>query len=438
MNITLDKNLLDTYFKLLKPSLKTGKDRVNVSNFERNIDQNLDIIERKTNNHTYQFTNFKKVTTNGRTVNIPTIRDRILIEYLKDTIKQKYKIKLKDRTTIISNLKDILSENIDYYIIRLDIENFFQSIHLNDLLSKIEKSSLLQYREYDLLQKLLSKQATGLPTGLSISNYLSELFLEGFDLRLRRIHANILFYSRYVDDIIIVVAGKVSKTETTKIHNKIESIFKEYKLKMNKSKSESKVLTKDKNSTAIEYLGYTFKRTRKNNTQKREPSLEIGISNDKLQKYTAKINYIFFDFFQNNNEHLLYERLKVLTKKNKMSKKLFAIETNSKFSLKYTSVTFGLSEDYKFINDASFKLVEKKLNQNIHLAKKNIHNRKMRRKLHKMGSINSNSGKINIIDKIPIHSLRSKVNKLDSSTNYSQILKMRKSELLHHYFRMIQ
>ena len=80
----------------------------------------------------------------------------------------------------------------------MDIRKFFDSVPVEDLLEKVEKSTLLGSQEYHLLSNLLISHSHGLVQGISLSNYLSEIYLEKFDMRLKRIHPRVLYSFRYV------------------------------------------------------------------------------------------------------------------------------------------------------------------------------------------------------------------------------------------------
>ncbi|MFT9848079.1 RNA-directed DNA polymerase [Aneurinibacillus sp. REN35] len=424
---------LESYFNYLKPTLKVGLDRISADNYESNLEENLNIILRKVKNRTYKFTKLKQVTRNNRTVNIPTIRDRILIEYLKDKIKQKYKIKPKNRNDIINNLINILSEDIDYYVIKIDINNFFPSISINELKQKFETSSLLQANEYYIFTQLLNDAKNGLPQGLSISNYLSELFLENLDMKLKRVHPRILLYSRYVDDIILVITGKLNKNEKVNLQKYIEKIFISFNLQLNRTKTKYIELLKGSKSDMFEYLGYSFQRLKKNKTS----NLNINISKSKLKKYYKKIDYYIYDFRRNPNIDLLFERLVSFTSINKISKQKIYLRKNTELGFKKSNITFGLIEDYKFANDDSFKKIDTYLTHKIYHLKVKYGNNFS--KLHSLSAVRSKQKqKLINFNKIPLYTVRSKVYKMDKNLTYRQVLSMDKKTLLQRYFNLLQ
>lgn len=429
---TFTYSTLESYFNYLKPTLKVGVDRISAHNYQSDLEENLNIILRKVKNRTYKFTNLKQVTRNNRTVKIPTIRDRILIEYLKDKIKQKYKIKLQNRNDIINNLKNILSEDIDYYIYKIDINNFFPSIPINELKNKIESSSLLQSNEFYLFIQLLNDTKNGLPQGLSVSNYLSELYLENLDMKLKKLHPRILLYSRYVDDIILVITGKLNKNEKKNLGKNIEEIFTSIDLQLNRTKTKYIEFVKCSNSDPFEYLGYSFQRLKDGQSSK----LHINISKKKLKKYYKKIDYYIYDFYKNRDIQLLFERLNAFTSINKISKNKVYLRKDTKFSFKKSSITFGLIEDYKFANDDSFKKIDMYLTHKIyHLRAKYG---KDFNKFYSLSSLKSKEEqKLINFNKIPLSTIKSKVYKMDKTLSYNQVLSMDGKTLLRRYFNLL-
>lgn len=213
MNNTFSKELYDKIYRNISNKLVTDSDRINKEKFEKEYNENFEIINYKINNMTYQFTRFEKKERNGRYVYIPTIRDKIVIEYLKWNLQKKFNIRMQSRDEIISELRCLLKEPINYTVIRLDIKSFFNNIDHGILINKLKKSSLCTTQEFYLIKCILENTGIGVPQGLSISNYLAEIFMESFDIRLRKLNDRISYYSRYVDDIIMVIPGKMTTFE---------------------------------------------------------------------------------------------------------------------------------------------------------------------------------------------------------------------------------
>ena len=78
----------------VKPTV--GIDKVTVANFEEHLDDNLDVISRKVLSGTYRFTNYRqKLIAKGkddcpREINIPTLRDKLVLRALVKVLDDVY------------------------------------------------------------------------------------------------------------------------------------------------------------------------------------------------------------------------------------------------------------------------------------------------------------------------------------------------------------
>ena len=79
----------------ISSSKSTGVDGINGANFSNNIVSEIDIINRKINNGTYNFSNYKqsliiKSEDKTRTISIPTQRDKFVLRALYNILKKTY------------------------------------------------------------------------------------------------------------------------------------------------------------------------------------------------------------------------------------------------------------------------------------------------------------------------------------------------------------
>ncbi|MEH7502930.1 reverse transcriptase domain-containing protein [Neobacillus drentensis] len=314
----------------------------------------MEIIITKYFERKYRFTKFKLTKLRSqRTVYIPTIRDRLVLEFLNKRLIEKFKVKFPNRDDITYSIIQKLSEQLDYYVIRLDIKNFFNTIPQNRLLQKLKDSSLLSSEEYHLVKECLKLIPSGVPQGISISNTLADIFLEGFDYQVKRIHPSISLYSRYVDDILILINGDMSSKEINKLQDKINNIFKFYGLNKNEIKEKQTSFSKKSTTDQFDYLGYSY--------SSKDNKLYLSVSSDKYRKIIKKIDFCYRDYQINQNFNLLEERLNFLTSKIIMTR----IKDKKCF------FSFGISESYKRINEEEWE----KLNK--YLKAKLLSNRKM-------------------------------------------------------------
>jgi len=270
-----------------------------------------------------------------------------ILKQLQRNIYKTFSVKQANRKTIISQLKLSLEDNFPKVIIKTDFKSFYESIPHKQLYTKIEENSLLSYPSKTIIKDILNQywkilvadgvkldtdERVGVPRGLGISAYLSELYLTDFDKIISSL-SNVTFYARYVDDIVIIITPEnraESKTSQNYKEN-IKRIISRYKLEMNNDKT--KIFDFRKSNTErnaskeyeITYLGYKFvisykKEMGTQNVVKRKN--QICMSSNKLERNKKKIIEAFKEFerrivkyagAEKQTNKLLIQRVKILT-----------------------------------------------------------------------------------------------------------------------------
>lgn len=204
-----------------KPSV--GIDGITITSFEKKLDIEMDTINRKVLNQTYNFSFYKeKLISKGRekpprVISIPTIRDKIVLKSIFNTLSEIFSVELSNEivhTTIDKVIQDIKSKKYDSYI-KLDMENFYPTINHDVLLKKIKnktrKKEFISLLEKAIKQETVHKSSPkktkyqsieGVPQGLSISNILASIYLIKLDNMNK--NGDDYQYYRYVDDILIL------------------------------------------------------------------------------------------------------------------------------------------------------------------------------------------------------------------------------------------
>ena len=138
----------------------------------------------------------------------------LILRKLHNNIKTIYKVQQADRNNIVRQMKILLSENVEMWVVRLDVRHFYESINREKLITKLEEDARLTYPSLTLLQSLFKDpvvaSGTGLPRGLCVSAAMSELYMKYFDLNIRRVEG-VYYYARFVDDIIVFCSSEQSK-----------------------------------------------------------------------------------------------------------------------------------------------------------------------------------------------------------------------------------
>lgn len=250
--------------------------------------------------------------------------DRIVERKISINLRKAFGVSGTNRSNVIENLNSILKEGIPFRVIRLDIKKFFESIDKEELKKKLFENLKLSPQSKSLTECLLENHSRlggrGTPRGLPISSILSEIMMADFDLKIRN-QSGVFFYSRYVDDIIIVTSGDEDSKDFLKNVNSL--LPKGLTLNPKKSvvlQKVSKMTVAKKNTdpklivTKFEYLGYKFTVSNpgKDSQNKEQRNVEVDIADKKTSKYKLKISRSFFEFSKTKDFELLKDRIRYL------------------------------------------------------------------------------------------------------------------------------
>lgn len=139
---------------------------------------------------------------------------RYCLKAISTHIRKIYRMRPASRDYINHQVSNYLSDGFPYRIIRADISSFFESIPHEELIKRLTHSGLLSSHSLSLIRRMLTDYAVtantaaphkGVPRGLSLSSDLAEYYMKPFDAKMREM-PGVVFYSRYVDDILIIVA----------------------------------------------------------------------------------------------------------------------------------------------------------------------------------------------------------------------------------------
>lgn len=227
----------------------------------------------------------------------------LILRKLHNNIKVIYKVQQTDRNTIVRQMKILLDENVDMWVVRLDVRHFYESINRERLLTKLVQDARLSYPSITLLQLLFNDAVVasepGLPRGLGVSAALSELYMKYFDIAIRRVEG-VYYYARFVDDIIVFCSSERSKdlaweTAQTELEN----------LGLNLNEEKSYTWSPSSRGVDLTYLGYTFK--------KRGKDVDVSIAGKKIKVIKTRLTKSFVRYAKDHNFAQLKLRIKFLT-----------------------------------------------------------------------------------------------------------------------------
>ncbi len=175
----------------------------------------------------------------------------------------------------------------EYYILKMDVRKYFQSINKNRLLEIIERK-IKDKKVMWLVRKIIFSENT--ETGIAIGNYTSQLFaniyLNEVDQYIKHT-LRVKYYYRYMDDSVVFVKTKEeAKDILIKIRNFLQ---KELFLELN---SKTQIF---KNKQGINFCGYKINEYRiklrdkgKKKLKRKILKLKEKIKNEEMTSKEAK------------------------------------------------------------------------------------------------------------------------------------------------------
>jgi hypothetical protein len=240
---------------------------------------------------------------------------------LQRNLKNVFEVKQANRHEIILQLKSILSNKFPKYIIKTDLKDFYESIDNEVLLNLVNHSQSLSHLSKKLIHQLLTSyqgltsKKVGIPRGVGISAYLSELYMTDFDNKIKSL-PDVIYYSRYVDDIIVVFT-QCNTAISINYLDQIEKNIVNSKLQLNKSHDKTfKIDLLNSATKSFSYLGYDIKIQGEN--------VSIRISRKKIDKYKKRIESCIKEYqvknkFNKKREaNILLTRIRFLTGNTKL------------------------------------------------------------------------------------------------------------------------
>ena len=252
------------------------------------------------------------ITETGNYFQLTDLDQQLIIRKLNDNIKRLYKDEQSNRRVIIKQIKALLEETTPMWVLKTDVEKFYESIDRDRLLAKLKNDAILSYHSISLLEGLfanekLSSQA-GLPRGMSISATLSEMYMRKFD-RWVKSFPSVYYYARFVDDIIIFSNDK----------KRLELLRDEINTQLEEGlrKKENKTGIYDginiPETRPLEYLGYKFTTELRPKGKKKARILKVSIARKKIKKIKSRITHSLLDHVKKDDFGLLEKRMKFLT-----------------------------------------------------------------------------------------------------------------------------
>ncbi len=221
-------------------------------------------------------------------------------------MKRTFKIEMPGRHQIMASIKPLMNMKMPIFIIRTDINSFYESIPQEHLLQKVYDNSLLSFKSKSFIKQVfqayesikdvnLTTAGVGIPRGIGISAMLSEVYMQDIDQKIKS-RTEVIYYARYVDDIFIITTSIYPFDNIESYYKDIQEEFKCMGLTLQANGSKKCKLVayhpdafKD---IHFDYLGYKLKLSKPSN----ELITVYSLSDKKIDKLNEKINNAFKHF----------------------------------------------------------------------------------------------------------------------------------------------
>jgi hypothetical protein len=270
------------------------------------------------------------------------LASKLVLRRLKKNLSNSFKITTSNRQSIAREIPIYLKEGTAYNIYRLDIKSFFETIPVDALLEAIDNNSDLSSQTKAIIRRVLESFGknfgAGIPRGIEISPALSEILLSEYDKSILA-HEDVFYFSRFVDDVLIITSSNEDRVEFYQWLSKILPSPLTY----NTVKSKIYPVPKRKKAgadnphgklvTKFNFLGYCYTvydspLPKKPNGVENENTVgsiyrrvDLDIDDSKIKKIKERVCKALYGFSKDGNFNLLHERIKFLTSNRELKSK---------------------------------------------------------------------------------------------------------------------
>lgn len=228
--------------------------------------------------------------------------ENVLCQCIKQVLDSDFRVRYPNRNKISRSLFGILSATIqmaDFIIVKFDFKNYFNSISSEYAYKKVIESKISDRLMRDLISDFCRKTKYAF-AGLPTSNAIAELIASEFDALLKQEFEpfGVIFYSRYIDDSILILNRHVDEDIVRKkLDYILDAVFydrainsqKRCKTRYNHNKYtyiSRRTLTAA--PVSFDFLGYEF--WLKESSGKID--IQYGITAEKRLKYRRRLEQI--------------------------------------------------------------------------------------------------------------------------------------------------
>ena len=238
------------------------------------------------------------------------------MKQIQKNVSRLFDVKQANRSAIVSQVKMLLDDEFPKFVLRTDIEDFYESIPHERILEKINEENLLTPFSRKLLRRILEQYKAksgadkGIPRGIGVSAYIAELYMRDIDRAIKALR-DVTYYARYVDDIVIIFTPHPHEHSRDYVNDVRDIVEKKHNLKLKDAKTEPFDLRAQKHNFKLEYLGYAIAFG--------NGEVKVSMTRKKCQKYRQRLDLAFSAYKTHGKasekmaQKLLVKRLRFLT-----------------------------------------------------------------------------------------------------------------------------
>ena len=237
------------------------------------------------------------------------------INQVQHNVSRLFDVKQSNRNSIVQQLISLLSDKFPKAVVRTDISSFYESIDHATILKNVNQDNLLSPKSRKIINQILrsykdlSRSDKGVPRGIGVSAYLSELFMRRID-RLIRAIPGVIYYARFVDDIVVILIPNPNEQPRDFLYEVKKTIEGHSTVLTNPAKTFQKNIY-DAASYNFEFLGYEF--------TVKEGTVKTKLTTRKLEKIETRLDTAFKDYInlsvidEKSARKILVSRIRFLT-----------------------------------------------------------------------------------------------------------------------------
>lgn len=165
------------------------------------IDAELEEISRIASQTGFAITLTQSLSPHGKTVYHTKDEPAtyFVAKQLQNNLHRLYQVKQSNRHDLVCQIRDTVRSKFPFHLVRTDISSFYETIDRKELLDKLDEDQLLSASSKKYIGQILNsyaqltQESKGIPRGIGISAYLSELFMRPIDQKIRSLSGTVLY-----------------------------------------------------------------------------------------------------------------------------------------------------------------------------------------------------------------------------------------------------